>query len=142
MSSVRVSQWNTDHAIEQIERKRGNFQERLIRTTDHLNLQIKNKNPELENTWTNFKNKLNEVVDKVTITPETTEQVNQLRTRFQEGLQTLITESENTAKTINENSGKLQEDIAKFTKNAIDIAVQASQNLNNQLQQAATQPQS
>lgn len=112
---------------------------RLIRTTGHLNLQVKNKSPEVENIWTNFKTKLNDMVEKVTVNPETTEQLNQLRTRFQEGLQTLVTESENTAKSISENSGKLQEDIAKFTKNAIDIAVQASQNLNDQLHQAAPQ---
>jgi SMC interacting uncharacterized protein involved in chromosome segregation len=104
-----------------------------------LNLQVKNKSPELENIWTNFKTKLNEMVEKVTVNPETTEQINQLRARFQEGLQTVLTESENTAKSIGENSSKLQDDIAKLTKNAVDIAVQASQSLNNQLQQTAPQ---
>lgn len=81
------------------------------------------------------------MVDKIQVNPETTEQVNQLRAKFQEGVQTLVTESENTAKAISENSAKVQEGIAKFTKEAIDIAVQASQNLKNHLQQATT-PQS
>lgn len=103
---------------------------------DHY-LQVKTKSPELENVWTNFKTKLTEMVDKVAVDPETTEQINQLRTKFQEGVQTMMTESENVAKSISENSGKLGEDIEKFTKNAIDIAVKASQNLNNHLQHAA-----
>uniref|UniRef100_A0A348G623 Apolipophorin 2 n=1 Tax=Odontomachus monticola TaxID=613454 RepID=A0A348G623_ODOMO len=97
------------------------------------------KNPELENILTNLKNKMTEAVDKMTVNPETTEQINQLRARFQEGVQTVMTESENVAKSISSNSEKLQQDITKFTKDAIDMAVQASQNLNNQLQQAATQ---
>lgn len=104
---------------------------------DHY-LQV-SKNPELENILTNLKNKMTEAVDKMTVNPETTEQMNQLRARFQEGVQTVMTESENVAKSISSNSEKLQQDITKFTKDAIDMAVQASQNLNNQLQQAATQ---
>jgi len=101
-------------------------------------LQIKAKSPELENLWTSMRNKLSETFDNLNVNPETTEQVNQLRAKFQEGVQTLVTESENAAKTITENSGKVQEGIAKLAKQAIDIAVQASQNLNNQLQQATT----
>lgn len=107
-------------------------------------LQIKAKTPELESLWTNMKNKLSETIDNINVNPETTEQVNQLRANFQEGVQTLVTESENVAKAINENSSKVQEGIAKFTKQAVDIALQTTQNLNQQLQQQATpvpQPQ-
>ncbi|KAL6420138.1 hypothetical protein ACFW04_014084 [Cataglyphis niger] len=100
--------------------------------------EVKAKSPELENLWTNLKTKLSEAVDKLNINTETTEQMNQLGAKFQEGVQTILTESENTAKTISENSAKVQEGIAKLTKQAIDIAVQATQNLNNQLQQATT----
>jgi len=85
-----------------------------------------------------MKNKLSETFNNLNVNPETTEQINQLSTKFQEGVQTLVSESENAAKTISENSSKVQEGIAKFTKQAIDIAVQASQNLSNQLQQATT----
>jgi len=92
----------------------------------------------LETLWTNVKTRLSDVVDKLNVNPETTEQVNQLRTTFQEGIQTLVTESENAAKNISENSAKVQEGIAKITKQAIDIAVQASENLKTQLQQATT----
>lgn len=92
----------------------------------------------MENLWTNLKTKLSEAVDKLNVNPETTEQINQLGAKFQEGVQTILTESENTAKTISENSAKVQEGIAKLTKQAIDIALQATQNLNNQLQQATT----
>lgn len=104
-------------------------------------LQVKAKSPELENLWTNMKSKLSETFDNLNVNPETTEQVNQLRAKFQDGVQTLVTESENVAKTINENSSKVQEGIAKLTKQAIDIAVQASRNLNQQLQQATPVPQ-
>ena len=85
-----------------------------------------------------MKNKLSETFNNLNVNPETTEQMNQLSAKFQEGVQTLVSESENTAKTISENSSKVQEGIAKFTKQAIDIAVQASQSLSNQLQQATT----
>ncbi|XP_011874795.1 PREDICTED: uncharacterized protein LOC105565864 [Vollenhovia emeryi] len=100
--------------------------------------EIKAKSPELETIWANMKTRLSEAVDNLNVNPETSEQVNQLRTKFQEGVQTIVTESENVAKTINENSSKVQEGIAKLTKQAIDMAVQASQNFNNQLQQATT----
>ncbi|EGI59380.1 PREDICTED: apolipophorin-3-like [Acromyrmex echinatior] len=100
--------------------------------------EIKAKSPELESVWTNMKNKLSETFNNLNVNPETTEQINQLSTKFQESVQTLVSESENAAKTISENSSKVQEGIAKFTKQAIDIAVQASQNLSNQLQQATT----
>ncbi|EZA47592.1 hypothetical protein X777_15659 [Ooceraea biroi] len=103
--------------------------------------QVKNKTPELETLWTNVKTRLSEMVDKLNVNPETTEQVNQLRSTFQEGIQTLVTESENAAKSISENSAIVQEGIAKMTKQAIDIAVEASQNLKNQLTQHATTPQ-
>ncbi|XP_011631638.1 uncharacterized protein LOC105423558 [Pogonomyrmex barbatus] len=100
--------------------------------------EVKAKNPELENLWTNMTTKLSEMIDNLNTNSETKEQISQLRAKFQEGVQTLVTESENAAKTISENSNKVQEGIAKLTKQAIDIAVQASQNLNNQLQQATT----
>ncbi|KYN41458.1 hypothetical protein ALC56_04139 [Trachymyrmex septentrionalis] len=100
--------------------------------------EIKAKSPELESVWISMKNKLSETFNNLNVNPETTEQMNQLSAKFQEGVQTLVSESENTAKTISENSSKVQEGIAKFTKQAIDIAVQASQSLSNQLQQATT----
>lgn len=110
----------------------------IVRTHPCDRLQIKAKSPELENIWINMKNKLSETFDNMNVNSETTEQMNQLRAKFQEGVQTLVKESENTAKTISENSSKVQEDLGKFMKQAIDIAVQAAQNMNNQLQQATT----
>lgn len=80
---------------------------------------------------------MDDMVNKIATDTQTTEQVNQLRAKFDEGVQTLVNESQNAAKTISNNSEKVQEDIAKFTKQAVDIAVQASQNLSNQLQHAA-----
>ncbi|XP_011172161.1 uncharacterized protein LOC105204680 isoform X1 [Solenopsis invicta] len=115
-----------------------NFANNVQAYLQNITDEVKAKSPELEDFWTNMKTKLSEAVDNLHINPETTEQVNQLRAKFQEGVQTLVTESENAAKTISENSGKVQESIAKITKQAIDIAVKASQNLNQQLQQATT----
>lgn len=104
-------------------------------------MQVKAKSPELENLWTSMKSKLSETIDNLNINPETTEQVTQLRTKFQDGLQTIVTESENVAKTINENSSKVQEGIARLIKQGVDIAREASQNLNDRLQQATPVPQ-
>ncbi|KYQ51656.1 hypothetical protein ALC60_09244 [Trachymyrmex zeteki] len=104
----------------------------------NMSNEIKAKSPELENVWTNMNKTLSETFSNLNVNPETTEQLSQLRTNFQEGVQTLVSESENVLKTFNDNSSKVQEGIAKFTKQAIDMAVQASQNLNNQLQQATT----
>ncbi|KMQ88383.1 hypothetical protein RF55_12146 [Lasius niger] len=115
-----------------------NFAKNVNEYLKNVTEEVKAKSPELENLWTNMKTKLSDMVDNIQVNPETTEQVNQLRAKFQEGVQTLVTESENTAKAISENSAKVQEGIAKFTKQAIDIAMQASQNLNNHLQQATT----
>ncbi|XP_070171971.1 apolipophorin-III-like protein [Polyergus mexicanus] len=123
------------------------FKEHSTGLVNNINEYIKNvteevkaKSPELENLWTNLKTKLSEAVDKLNVNQETTDQMNQLGVKFQEGVQAILTESENSAKTISENSAKVQEGIAKLTKQAIDIAVQASQSLNNQLQQATPQP--
>ncbi|XP_011686217.1 PREDICTED: uncharacterized protein LOC105448965 [Wasmannia auropunctata] len=133
---------NQEEFLNTIKEQSSNLANNVQAYLKNMSDEIKAKSPELENLWTNMKNKLSETFDNLNVNPETTEQVNQLRTKFQEGVQTLVTESENAAKTISENSSKVQEGIAKFTKQAIDIAVQASQNLNNQLQQATTpQPQ-
>lgn len=83
---------------------------------------------------------MSEATNKLNIDTETTEQLNQFSTKFQEGVQTILTESENTAKAINENSAKVQEGISKLTKQAIDIAVQASHNLSNHLQPTTPHP--
>lgn len=88
-----------------------------------------------------MKNKVSETINNLNMNPDTTEQLNKLHTKFHEGVQTIMTESENLAKTINENSGKVQEGIAKFTKQAVDIVSEASQNLNQRLQQSTPVPQ-
>lgn len=100
--------------------------------------QIQEKNPELERLWTDVKGKLNKVVEDITSgIPNAQEQAAELQAKFQEGVQVLVKESDNAVKSLNENSGKLKEDIAKFTKQAVDIAVEATQSMNNQLQQVA-----
>ncbi|XP_012215843.1 uncharacterized protein [Linepithema humile] len=115
-----------------------NLQSYITNTTE----EVKAKAPELENLWTNVKNKLSEAVEKLNVNPETAEQVAQLRTKFQEGVQSIVSESQNAFAIANENAGKVQDDFKKIAKQIAEIAVHESQNLSNQLQQAATpQPQ-
>ena len=98
--------------------------------------QIKAKSPELETLWNDMKGRLSQAVDGLTAQiPNAQEQAAQLEAKFTEGVNILVKESEKAAKAINQNSSKAQEDIAKFTKQAVEIAVQATQNLNAQLQQ-------
>ncbi|XP_076675595.1 apolipophorin-III-like protein [Andrena cerasifolii] len=100
--------------------------------------EVKNKRPELESMWNDVKVKLNKVVEDINSgIPNAQEQVADLQAKFQQGVQVVLKESDTAAKSLGQHSGKIQEDLAKFTKQAVDIAVQATQNLNNQLQQAA-----
>lgn len=100
--------------------------------------QVSEKTPELERLWTDVKGKLNKVVEDINAQiPNAGEQLNQLQTKLQEGLQVVVQESDKTAKAVSKNSEKVQEDIAKLTKQAVELAVQTTQNLNHQLQQAA-----
>ena len=100
--------------------------------------EVKNKRPELESMWNDIKVKLNNVVEDINSgIPNAREQVADLQAKFQQGVQVMLKESDTAAKSLGQHSEKIQEDMAKFTKQAVDIAVQATQNLNNQLQQAA-----
>ena len=100
--------------------------------------EVKNKRPELESMWNDVKTKLNNVVEDINSgIPNAREQVADLQAKFQQGVQVMLKESDTAAKSLGQHSEKIQEDMAKFTKQAVDIAVQATQNLNNQLQQVA-----
>lgn len=88
--------------------------------------------------WNDIKVKLNKAVEDVSSgIPNAQQQVADLQAKFQQGVQVLLKESDNAAKSLGEHSGKIQEDLAKITKQVVDIGVQATQNLNAQLQQAA-----
>lgn len=101
---------------------------------------MKNKSPELERAWNDVKTKLNQVVEDINSgIPNAQQQVTELQAKFQQGVQTVLKETDTAAKSLSQQSEKIQEDFAKFTKQAVDIAVQATQNLNTQLQQAAAQ---
>ena len=100
--------------------------------------EVKKKSPELESMWNDVKVKLSKAVDDINSgIPNAQEQVADLQAKFQQGVQVVLKESDTAAKSLGQHSEKIQEDLAKFTKQAVDIAVQATQNLNNQLQQAA-----
>ncbi|KAF7392828.1 uncharacterized protein V1477_012637 [Vespula maculifrons] len=114
------------------------FVNNLQQFVKNVTEQVSEKTPELERLWVDVKGKLNKVVEDINAQiPNASEQVNQLQTKLQEGLQVLVQESDKTAKAVSKNSEKVQEDIAKFTKQAVELAVETTQNLNTQLQQAA-----
>ncbi|XP_043253097.1 uncharacterized protein LOC122397771 [Colletes gigas] len=102
--------------------------------------QVKDKSPEVERMWNDIKGKLTKAVDDISSgIPNAQQQVADLESKFQQGVQVILKESDTAAKSLSQHSGKIQEDLAKFAKQAVDIAVQATQNLNNNLQQAAAQ---
>ncbi|XP_076760374.1 apolipophorin-III-like protein [Xylocopa sonorina] len=108
----------------------------------NITAQVKDRSPELESMWNSVKGNLTKVFDDMIAgIPNAQQQVADLEAKFQQGVQTVLNESDTAAKSLSQHSGKIQEDLAKFTKQAVDIAVQATQNLNNQLQQAAAAAQ-
>lgn len=72
--------------------------------------------------------------------PNAKEQAASLQAKLQDGIKVVVEESQKASKAFNENSGKVQEDIAKFTKQAVDLAVQTTQSLSDQLKKAADAP--
>ncbi|XP_053972941.1 uncharacterized protein LOC128873398 [Hylaeus volcanicus] len=106
----------------------------------NVTAEVKERSPELENMWNDFKTKLSKAVDDISSgIPNAQQQVADLQAKFQQGVQVMLKESDKAAKSLSQHSEKMQEDLAKFTKQAVDLAVQATQNLNNNLQQVATQ---
>lgn len=99
---------------------------------------VKAKSPELEETWNGVKEKLTKVVDDINAQiPNAKEQASQLQAKLTNGLNVLVEESNKAAQAIGQNSEKIREDVAKITKQAVDIAVQTTRNLDNQLRELA-----
>lgn len=105
----------------------------------NVTAEVQSKSPELESVWNDVKGKIAKGLEVVT-SANTNQQLADLEAKFKQGVQTVLTESDNTAKNLSQHSTKIQEEIAKFTKQAVDLTVEATQNLNNLLQQAATTP--
>ncbi|KAG6803467.1 hypothetical protein HZU73_01386 [Apis mellifera caucasica] len=136
-------QWNIpdqDTIVKTVKDQSANFVNNIQDYIKNVTEEVKTKTPELERSWNDVKTMLNKVVDDISSgIPNAQQQVAELQSKFQQGVQTLLKESDKAAKSLSQHSGKIQEDLAKFTKQAVDIAIQATQNLNNQLQTAATQ---
>ncbi|XP_006620698.1 uncharacterized protein LOC102676478 [Apis dorsata] len=136
-------QWNIpdqETIVKTVKDQSTNFVNNIQDYIKNVTEEVKTKTPELERSWNDVKTMLNKVVDDISSgIPNAQQQVAELQSKFQQGVQTLLKESDKAAKSLSQHSGKIQEDLAKFTKQAVDIAVQATQNLNNQLQTAATQ---
>ncbi|XP_076641802.1 apolipophorin-III-like protein [Halictus rubicundus] len=105
----------------------------------NVTAEVQSKSPELESVWNDVKGKIAKGLDVVT-SGTANQQLADLEAKFKQGVQVVLTESDNTAKNLSQHSSKIQEEIAKFTKQAVDLTVEATQNLNNLLQQAATTP--
>ncbi|XP_043800104.1 uncharacterized protein LOC122718817 [Apis laboriosa] len=136
-------QWNIpdqETIVKTVKDQSTNFVNNIQDYIKNVTEEVKTKTPELERSWNDVKTMLNKVVDDISSgIPNAQQQVAELQSKFQQGVQTLLKESDKAAKSLSQHSGKIQEDLAKFTKQAVDIAVQATQNLNNQLQTAAAQ---
>ncbi|XP_017796494.1 PREDICTED: uncharacterized protein LOC108577801 [Habropoda laboriosa] len=134
-------QWNIpdqETIVKTVKEQSTNFVTNIQEYMKNITEEVKNKSPELERMWVDVKTKLTKVVDDINSgIPNAQQQVADLQAKFQQGIQTVLKESDTAAKSLSQHSGKVQEDLAKFTKQAVDIAVQATQNLNAHLQQAA-----
>ncbi|XP_020706675.1 uncharacterized protein LOC105694113 [Athalia rosae] len=95
---------------------------------------VAKKRPEMEKLWTSVKTALNKAADDIADQiPVAKEQAAQLEAKFFKGVETIVQQSDIVAKTFNENSGQIQEDVAKLAKKAVEMAVQATQGLKAQL---------
>ncbi|XP_076237077.1 apolipophorin-III-like protein [Calliopsis andreniformis] len=124
--------------VRTVKEQSNNFVANIQSYMQNMTEEVKTKQPELEAMWNDIKVKLNKAVDDISSgIPNAQQQVADLQAKFQQGVQVILKESDTAAKSLSEHSGKIQEDLAKLTKQAVDIAVQATQNLNTNLQQAA-----
>lgn len=105
----------------------------------NVSAEVQSKSPELESVWNDVKGKIAKSLDVVN-SGNANQQLADLEAKFKQGVQLVLAESDNTAKNLSQHSGKIQEEIAKFTKQAVDLTVEATQNLNNLLQQTAATP--
>lgn len=105
----------------------------------HLwNFQLKDKQPEIDKTWETVKSKLAKIAEDINANvPNAQASAEQLQKKFQEGVETVIKESSAIAEKFKANSGTVKDEIAGFTKKAVDIAVEATQTLNEQLKNVA-----
>ncbi|XP_017879388.1 uncharacterized protein LOC108624516 [Ceratina calcarata] len=131
-----------DTIVKTVKEQSSNFVTTMQEFMKNMTEEAKKKSPELEGVWNDVKAKITEGIDSLSTTLNAETQVAELKNKFQQGVETVLTESNNAAKNLSQHSGKIQEDLAKITKQAVDIAVEATQNLNKQLQQAAATPKS
>lgn len=101
-------------------------------------MQIKAKTPEVEKVWQDLKVRIGKVAEDINANvPNAKESAEMIQKQFNEGVQTIIRESNTIADAIKANSGQVKEEVGQFTKKVVDIAVEATQNLNKSLQAAA-----
>ncbi|XP_011307460.1 uncharacterized protein [Fopius arisanus] len=111
-----------------------NLQELLNKVSED----VKAKSPEIQKAWDGVKNKFTGVINDINAQiPQAQEQASQLGAKLTNGLNVLVEESNKAAQEISKNSEKVQEDLAKFTKQAVEIAVKTTNNLDAQLRQLA-----
>ncbi|KAK0080780.1 hypothetical protein PV325_013329 [Microctonus aethiopoides] len=127
-----------DTVVNTIKTQSTNLVENVQNYIKQVSEDVKAKSPELEQTWNGVKEKLTKVVDDINAQiPNAKEQASQLQAKLTNGLDILVVESNKAAQAIGQNSEKIREDFAKITKQAVDIAVQTTRNLDNQLRELA-----
>ncbi|XP_015113588.1 uncharacterized protein LOC107038811 [Diachasma alloeum] len=124
--------------LESLKTQSTNFANNLQELLNKVSEDVKAKSPEIQKAWDGVKNKFTDVVNDINAQiPQAQQQASQLGTKLTHGLNVLVEESSKAAKEISKNSEQVQEDLAKFTKQAVEIAVKTTNNLDAQLRQLA-----
>lgn len=128
-----------EKVVEAIKASSADFANQVQKLAKSVTDQVKEKQPEIEKVLADIKTRLSKVAEDINANiPNAKESAEQLQKKFQEGVETIIKESNTIAETFKANSGQVKEEIAGFTKKAVDLAVEATQSLNEQLKNVAT----
>ncbi|XP_063981352.1 uncharacterized protein LOC135164681 [Diachasmimorpha longicaudata] len=129
---------DSQSTLESLKTQSSSFANNLQDLLNKISEDVKAKSPEIQKAWDGVKTKFSGVVNDINAQiPQAQEQASQLGTKLTQGLNLLIEESSKAAKEISKSSETVQEDLAKFTKQAVEIAVKTTNNLDTQLRQLA-----
>lgn len=102
--------------------------------------EAKDKTPEFQKLWSDVKSNLDKVVTDINSKiPNAKESAEQLQKQFNDAVQTIVKESNTIAEAVQKNTGSVKTEFASLTKKFLDIALKASDGLNDQLKKASEQ---
>lgn len=82
--------------------------------------------------------KLNETVDTLKKeNPDITNKAAEIQEKLQQSFKAVVAETDKVAKSLNENTKDIQEDLSKLTKKAYDQVLQTAKAVQNQVHEAA-----